>query len=35
MSAGVKVHETPAKVVWFKGRILPKDVLGVLEPIGV
>jgi predicted nuclease of restriction endonuclease-like RecB superfamily len=33
--AGVKVHETPAKVVWFKGKIKPKDVLGVLEPVSV
>lgn len=31
--AGVKVQETPAKVVWFKGKIAPKDVLGVLEPV--
>lgn len=33
--AGVKVHETPAKVVWFKGRMLCKDVLGVLEPVPI
>lgn len=32
-NAGVKVHETPAKVVWFKGKIAPKDVLAVLEPV--
>ena len=32
-NAGVKVSETPAKVVWFKGKVLPKDVLAVLaEP---
>jgi uncharacterized protein len=31
-NAGVKIHETPAKVVWFKGKVLPKDVLAVLEP---
>ena len=31
-NAGVKVSETPAKVVWFKGKVLPKDVLRVLEP---
>jgi len=31
--AGVKVSETRAKVVWFKGKINPKDVLGVLEPV--
>ena len=30
--AGIKVQETPAKVVWFKGKIQPKDVLRVLEP---
>ena len=30
-NAGVKVHETPAKVVWFKGKVNPKDVLAVLE----
>ena len=28
--AGIKVQETPAKVVWFKGKIQPKDVLAVL-----
>jgi len=28
--AGVKVSETRAKVVWFKGKVLPKDVLAVL-----
>lgn len=31
--AGVEVSETPAKVVWFKGKINPKDVLRVLEPV--
>ena len=31
--AGVKVQETPAKVAWFKGKINPKDVLRVLEPV--
>ena len=30
-NAGVKVYETPAKVVWFKGKVNPKDVLSVLE----
>ncbi len=30
-NAGVKVHETPAKVVWFKGKVNPKDVLQVIE----
>jgi len=29
--AGVKVSKTRAKVVWFKGRIAPKDVLAVLD----
>lgn len=29
--AGVKVHETPAKVVWFKGKVNPKDVLEAIE----
>ncbi len=28
--AGVKIHETPVKVVWFKGKVNPRDVLGVL-----
>jgi predicted nuclease of restriction endonuclease-like RecB superfamily len=30
-NAGVKVHETPAKVVWFKGKVNPKDVLKVID----
>jgi predicted nuclease of restriction endonuclease-like RecB superfamily len=30
-NAGVKVSETRAKVVWFKGKVLPKDVLAVLD----
>jgi predicted nuclease of restriction endonuclease-like RecB superfamily len=30
-NAGVKVHETPAKVVWFKGKVSPKDVLQVID----
>jgi predicted nuclease of restriction endonuclease-like RecB superfamily len=34
-NAGVKVHETPAKVVWFKGKVLPKDVLAVLDASSV
>ena len=34
-NAGVKVHETPAKVVWFKGKIQPKDVLAVLGTASV
>ena len=34
-NAGVKVQETPAKVVWFKGKISPKDVLAVLGDTAV
>lgn len=30
-NAGVKVHETPAKVVWFKGKVSPKNVLQVID----
>lgn len=29
--AGVKVDQVLAKIVWFKNKILPKDVLAVLE----
>jgi uncharacterized protein len=29
--AGVKVKDVPAKVVWFKDKLLPKSVLEVLE----
>jgi uncharacterized protein len=29
--AGIKLHETPARVVWFKDQLLPKTVLEVLE----
>lgn len=29
--AGVKVSDVPAKVVWFKDKLLPKAVLAVLE----
>jgi predicted nuclease of restriction endonuclease-like RecB superfamily len=29
--AGVKLHDLPARVVWFKDRLLPKAVLEVLE----
>ncbi|MGB8691557.1 MAG: DUF790 family protein [Microcoleus sp.] len=29
--AGVKVNEVPAKVIWFKDKLLPKSVLEVLE----
>jgi len=29
--AGVKIHETPAKVVWFKGKVNPKDVLQAIS----
>ncbi len=33
--AGVDVTKTSARVVWFKGKVKPKDVLGVLEPVAV
>lgn len=29
--AGVKLHDLPARLVWFKDRLLPKAVLEVLE----
>jgi uncharacterized protein len=29
--AGVKRQDIPARVVWFKDRVLPKAVLSVLE----
>jgi predicted nuclease of restriction endonuclease-like RecB superfamily len=29
--AGVKIEKVMAKVVWFKEKIIPKDVLAVLE----
>jgi uncharacterized protein len=29
--AGVKINETPARVVWFKDQLLPKTVLEVLD----
>jgi uncharacterized protein len=29
--AGVKVGDTPAKIIWFKDKLLPKAVLAVLE----
>jgi uncharacterized protein len=29
--AGIKLHDTPARVVWFKDQLLPKAVLEVLE----
>lgn len=29
--AGVKIDDVLAKIVWFKGKIVPKDVLQVLE----
>jgi uncharacterized protein len=29
--AGVKREDIPARVVWFKDRVLPKAVLDVLE----
>lgn len=30
--AGVKVGETPARVVWFKDKLQPKTVLAAIEP---
>jgi predicted nuclease of restriction endonuclease-like RecB superfamily len=32
--AGVKLHDLPSRVVWFKDRLLPKAVLEVLEGEG-
>jgi uncharacterized protein len=29
--AGVKLDNVPAKIVWFKDKILPKAVLAVIE----
>ena len=29
--AGIKVKDVPAKIVWFKDKLLPKAVLEVLE----
>jgi len=29
--AGVKVSDTPAKIIWFKDKLLPKTVLEVIE----
>ncbi|MBW4573997.1 MAG: DUF790 family protein [Aphanothece sp. CMT-3BRIN-NPC111] len=29
--AGVKVSDTPAKIVWFKDKLLPKAVLAILD----
>ena len=29
--AGVKINETPARVVWFKDQLLPKTVLEILD----
>jgi hypothetical protein len=29
--AGVNVKDVPAKVVWFKDKLLPKSVLEILE----
>ncbi|MEC4893719.1 MAG: DUF790 family protein [Oscillatoria sp. PMC 1051.18] len=30
--AGVKINEVPAKIVWFKNKLLPKSVLEIIEP---
>lgn len=32
--AGVKVNETPARIVWFKDKLSPKAVLSILETHG-
>jgi predicted nuclease of restriction endonuclease-like RecB superfamily len=29
--AGVKVENVPAKIIWFKDKLLPKAVLEVLD----
>ncbi|MEC4985503.1 MAG: DUF790 family protein [Oscillatoria sp. PMC 1068.18] len=29
--AGVKINEVPAKIVWFKNKLLPKSVLEIIE----
>jgi len=29
--AGVKISDTPAKIIWFKDKLSPKAVLSVLE----
>ena len=29
--AGVKLNDVPAKIVWFKDKLLPKSVLAVLD----
>jgi uncharacterized protein len=31
-NAGVKISDTPARIVWFKDQLLPKAILEVLEP---
>jgi hypothetical protein len=31
--AGVNFRDTPAPLVWFKDKLLPKAVLSVLEPL--
>jgi uncharacterized protein len=30
--AGVKISETPARIIWFKDQLLPKAVLAVIDP---
>jgi predicted nuclease of restriction endonuclease-like RecB superfamily len=30
-AAGIKLDNVPARVVWFKGKVLPKDVLALLN----
>jgi predicted nuclease of restriction endonuclease-like RecB superfamily len=29
--AGVKLQDVPARIVWFKDKLLPKSILGVIE----
>jgi len=29
--AGVKLDNVPAKIIWFKDKLLPKSVLAVLD----
>jgi predicted nuclease of restriction endonuclease-like RecB superfamily len=29
--AGVKMNDVPARIVWFKDKLLPKSVLAVMD----
>ncbi|MFM7576163.1 MAG: DUF790 family protein, partial [Microcystaceae cyanobacterium] len=31
--AGVKVLDTPAQILWFKDRLIPKSVLALLDEV--